>query len=64
MSRLTPELVNQAITNASKKHMSKQETIEFIQDKENEYSVYRQLLKGTINVRYRYNALFNTYDET
>ena len=58
MSRLTPELVHRATINASKKHTSKQETIEFIQDKENEYSVYRQLLEGKdINVRYRYKNI-------
>lgn len=58
MSRLTPELANQATVNASRKHTSKQETIKFIQDKENEYSVYRQLLKGEdINVRFRYKNI-------
>lgn len=45
MSRLTPELVHQAVINASRKHMCKNEVIEFLQDKENEHSVYRQLLK-------------------
>ena len=43
---MTPELVHQAVINASRKHMCKNEVIEFLQDKENEYSVYRQLLKG------------------
>lgn len=58
MSRLTPELVHQATINASKKHASKQETIKFIQDKENEYNIYRQLLNGQLaNVRYRYKNI-------
>ena len=58
MSRLTPELVHQAVINASRKHMCKNEVIEFLQDKENEYSVYRQLLKGeNINVEYRYKEV-------
>lgn len=58
MSRLTLELINQATVNASKKHASKQETIKFIQDKENEYNIYRQLLNGQLaNVRYRYKNI-------
>lgn len=58
MSRLTPELVHQAVINASRKHMCKNEVIEFLQDKENEYSVYRQLLKGeSIDVEYRYKEV-------
>ncbi len=50
MSRLTLELINQATVNASKKHASKQETIKFIQDKENEYNIYRQLLNGSLQM--------------
>lgn len=34
MSRMTPELVHQAVINASRKHMCKNEVIEFLQDKE------------------------------
>ena len=52
MSRMTPELVHQAVINASRKHMCKNEVIEFLQDKENEYSVYRQLLNTDIRMLY------------
>lgn len=58
MSRLTPDLVHQAVENASRRHMNKEEVVEFVQDKENEYSVYRQLLnEATKSVIYDYRVI-------
>lgn len=58
MSRLTPDIVHQAVENASRRHMNKEEVVEFVQDKENEYSVYRQLLnEATKSVIYEYKDI-------
>lgn len=58
MNRLSPELVHQAVISASKSHMQNNEVIKFLSNKENEYSVYRQLLtNGDTMIRYRYKYI-------
>lgn len=60
MSRLTLDLVHQAVLNASKGHMSKKEVIDFLQDKENEYEIYRQLLERKFTpVTYQYKSIIS-----
>lgn len=59
MSRFTLDLLDQAVVNASKRHLRKKEVIEFLKNKENEYKIYRRVLAGDLTVSYRYKPVIS-----